>query len=310
MEKHSHILPAWQVASHIAMLRLPELVEALHTRHSVTPYVGCELEWYVDHPELEEAVRTAHAATEHAAAAAGLRITPIKPESGQGQFEVGFDAVNNPVALAQAIHDFRAILMEKCAKRGLHILWGAKPYSEDYGSALQVHVHLEDSAGARLFVKQDEQLSPALSASLGGLLAVSPESMYVAAPQPSSYARFVPGCDAPVNLCWGGNNRSVTLRIPLKSGPRCHIEYRLAGTDADPASVLSVLLIGVLHGLETKPHPGEQMHGVASDSQYTLPKLPETLDEAIRLFNESRVLRRWMGEEWFAEVLKISGSKA
>ncbi|MCH2546582.1 MAG: hypothetical protein MK052_03085 [Alphaproteobacteria bacterium] len=302
MVKHTHILPTWHAASQLALLRLPGLVEALRTRHSVTPYVGCELEWYVDQPENEKAICAAYAAVERDAEAHHIRITPIKPEHGKGQYEVGFDACNNPVAMVQAIHDFRALLMEKAAKRGLHILWDAKPFADDYGSALQVHVHLEDAAGTRLFVKKDEYLSPALAACLGGLLDITPEATFIAAPQKDSYNRFVPKFDAPVNICWGGNNRSVTMRIPLKTGSRCHIEYRLAGSDADPASMFGVLLTGILHGLEMHPHPGEQIHGVASDEKYILPKFPADLENAKQVFAGAHVTREWMGEEWFTVV--------
>jgi len=204
--------------------------------------------------------------------------------------------------MVQAIHDFRALLMKEAGKRGLHVLWDAKPHAQDYGSSLQVHVHLEDAAGSRLFVKKDGYLSPPLAACLGGLLDITPEATFVAAPQDADYARFVAKYDAPVNICWGGNNRSVTARLPLKSGARCHIEYRLAGANADPASMFGVLLAGVLHGLESKPHPGEQIHGVASDTQYGLPPLPQSLDEAKQAFNNARATREWMGEEWFAVV--------
>lgn len=302
MERHTHILPEWQTASQLALIRLPELVEALHTRHSVTPYVGCELEWYVDQPDNERIIAEVHAAVLRDADKHHIRMTPIKAEKGHGQYEVGFDACNNPARMVQEIHDFRALLVEKSAKRGLHILWDAKPFPDDYGSALQVHVHLEDAAGQRLFVKKDDYLSPALAACLGGLLDITPEATFVAAPQEADYARFVPKYDAPVNVCWGGNNRSVTVRLPLKSGSRCHIEYRLAGADADPASMFAILLAGVLHGLETKPHPGEQMHGVASDGQYALPPLPHSREEAKQAFSESRATRQWLGEEWFSVV--------
>lgn len=298
MEKHKHILPAWHTASAVAMLRLPALVQALYERHKVTPYVGCELEWYVDQPENERIIAEVHAAVERDAEKHHIRMTAIKPEKGNGQYEVGFDACNNPVAMVQAIHDFRALLTAKAATRGLHIIWDAKPYPDDYGSALQAHVHLEDAAGQRVYVKKDDFLSPALSHSIGGLLAITPAATFVAAPQMADYSRFVPRYDAPVNVCWGGNNRSVTLRLPLKSGSSCHIEYRLAGADADPACVFALLLVGVLHGLESRPHPGEQMHGVASDAQYRLPPLPRNHDDAKRAFSECPAIREWMGDEW------------
>lgn len=305
MKHHVHILPQWLTASKLAMMRLPQLVEALERQHGVTPYVGCELEWYIDQPDNQRVINEIHHAVECQLDAHHIRVTAIKPEKGNGQYEVGFDACSNPARLVQAIHDFRALLEEKAAKRGVHVLWSAKPYADDYGSAMQMHIHLEDAMGSRLYIKRGEYLSPSLAASLGGLLAVTPEATFVAAPQPDDYARFAPKFDAPVNICWGGNNRSVTIRLPLKSGSRCHIEYRLAGADADPASMCGVLLAGVLYGLCNKPHPGEQIHGVASDAQYGLPPLPNTCDAAKNLFHDSHALREWMGEEWFAEVERL-----
>lgn len=302
MQEHPHILPEWRAASQLAMLRLPELVEALRTRHSVTAYVGCELEWYVDRPGSDVAITETYEAVKREAEARRLGISAIKPESGNGQYEVAFAATGNPLQLVGEIHDFCALLAGEAGKRGLHILWDAKPFADDYGNALQMHVHLEDSTGARLFLKQGENLSPALAASIGGLLDITPAAMLVAAPQESSYARFVPKFDAPVNVSWGANNRSVTIRLPYQNGPHCHIEYRLAGGDADPASMLGVVLTGVLHGLESKPPVGKQVYGIASDSQYALPELPCNLQQAKDAFRNSSVLRKWMGDGWFAAV--------
>lgn len=309
MQKHHHILPAWRTASQRAMLRLPELVEALHMRHSVTAYVGCELEWYVDQPGNDVAITQTYEAVMRKAEKEGLRISAIKPESGNGQYEVAFAARDNPSHLAQEIHDFRVLLSEQTGKHGLSVLWDAKPFEKDYGNALQLHVHLEDSSGERLFLKQGDHLSPALAASIGGLLDITPATMLIAAPQESSYARFVPGFDAPVNVSWGANNRSVTLRLPYKNGPQCHIEYRLAGADADPASMLGVVLAGVLHGLESKPPAGRQIHGIASDNHYALPALPRKLEEAKSAFHGSDVLRKWMGEGWFEAVEALYACK-
>lgn len=302
MEKHKHILPDWHLASQLAMLRLPALTQEFHNRHGVMPYVGCELEWYVDQPDNDAAIAATHKAVEQAADSHHIRITPIAPEKGNGQYEVAFAACNSPVAMAQAIHDFRALLMAEAAKRGLRILWAAKPHAEDYGSALQVHVHLEDVTGARLYVKKEAHLSPALSASLGGLLDITPATCFVAAPIAEAFSRFVPRYDAPVNVSWGGNNRSVAIRLPLKSGSHCHIEYRLASADADPASMFGLLLSGVLDGLERRPHPGEQIHGVASDDHYGLPALPKTREEARAIFGSSETCRQYMGDEWFEVV--------
>ena len=68
------------------------------------------------------------------------------------------------------------------------------------------------------------------------------ESMLICAPHANSYHRFQSGSYAPVNMSWGYNNRTVSIRIPANSGPDMRIEHRLAGADANPPMHLSVFI--------------------------------------------------------------------
>lgn len=214
----------------------------------------------------------------------GLRLHSANTESGEGQVEAALLPTQDvDVLLAHAA------LMRVCAEDAASVLgcvvdFSAKPFAQDYGSGIHVHVHLEDAAGELLFFKHDDALSPMLQHVLAGLLADAPRHFAVFFPNTDSWLRLTKGFHAPVNLCWGYNNRTAALRIPdglgLVSGkdalmqtPRSiyrRIEHRLAGADANIEYVLAAVLQGVLRGLE-EPHAlPEAIYGDASHAQYGL----------------------------------------
>lgn len=243
--------------------RITALTDALRERFGVIPVFACELEWYIQAPR-------------DAAVLAGIwreSGQEVKAESGPNQFETAWEPTRDAAGLADSVEQFRRDLAAIAERHDARVNFAAKPFADQRGSALQIHIHLEDKAGKRLFEKRDGWLSDPLKFSLGGLLATLPDSMAVFASTPESRKRYVPGEDAPTTISWGGNNRTVALRLPLKSGPMCHIEHRVPAADADVAACIAAILEGVLYGLEHQCDPGPQTHGNAHDAQYDLPKL-------------------------------------
>lgn len=274
---------------------LIQLQEMLQARFGFAAFFGFELEWYVRPADASEEIAALHEAILIRASEMGLGVESISDEKGEGQYEAAFTERPDGLDLVDCVGEFKGLLVREAEKLGLQINLAAKPFAEDYGSALQAHISLVDESGAPLFTKQDEELSPPLAASLSGLMAILPESLVYAAPFPQSYARFVPGFDAPLTVSWGGNNRSVALRLPRKKPPFTQIEYRVGGADADPATLLALVLAGVLHGLEAGLPLHEQIHGIAHDAQYALPRLPSTLEEAKAAHDQGGVLKRYLG---------------
>ena len=66
---------------------------------------------------------------------------------------------------------------------------------------------------------------------------------------------------APIAATWGYENRTVALRIP--SGPEAarRIEHRTAGADANPYLLLTLILGGILHGIESRLTPPDPITG-------------------------------------------------
>lgn len=274
---------------------LARLQERLRTRFGFAAFFGFELEWYVRPVEDEAAIEALHAEVIHQLQQAGLGLEDLVEEKGEGQYEIAFTHREDAFGLIDAVESFKVALQTEAMRRGLQVSFAAKPFAGDYGSALQAHISLVDASGAPLFIKNDEEISPELAASLAGLMAILPETLRFAAPDEASYARFEPGFDAPLTVSWGGNNRTVALRLPRKKPPFTQIEYRVGGANAEPATLLAIVLAGVLYGLEEQVALSDaQMHGVAHDAQYALPRLPQSLAEAEAAYAQGGVLKRYI----------------
>ena len=120
--------------------------------------------------------------------------------------------------------------------------------------------------------------------------------MLICAPHANSYHRFQNDSCAPVNMSWGYNNRTVSIRIPPSEGPDTRIEHRLAGADANPYLLVSSLLCGILHGLNQKKDPPPPEGGnsyLQNDSE-----LPRTWEEARNNFEQAKILPKYFGNDF------------
>jgi len=161
--------------------------------------------------------------------------------------------------------------------------FSAFPFNDQPASALHWHLHMENAQGQRVFMKRADELSPPLARVLAGLLATMPALMPYFAPNENAYARLRSGQDhVPTTLSWGGNNRSVALRLPESVVLTRRIEHRVCGANADPFTSVWAILVGVHYGLSHELPLSGQMFGNAGDTQYELPGLPIGLDEALQ----------------------------
>lgn len=257
---------------------------------SVRPIVAAELEWYA-WPQGEQGPQSLSISMEDitawvhdAAAEHAITLESVDAERGPGQLECSLPPTPDAAQLAQHLTLLKMSIASVFQRHGHATSFAAKPFADQYGSALHIHLHLEDAAGQHLFWKEEDALSPMLAQAIAGLLATAQESMTAFAPTPDSWKRFTPGWHAPINASWGGNNRTVALRLPdgtgalsgaealLHAAPSRYrrIEHRIAGADSDPASVLTAILSGVHHGLTHQLPPPAPIHGDASHMQYAL----------------------------------------
>jgi glutamine synthetase len=120
------------------------------------------------------------------------------------------------------------------------------------------------------------------------------ELALLSAPNVNSYKRLVPEAFAPTAIAWGRDNRTCPVRV-VGRGESLRIEYRVPGGDANPYLVVASIIAAGLYGVERELPLPAPYEGNAFTSG--LPRLPETLAEAVALWDASEVARDAFGPD-------------
>jgi glutamine synthetase len=265
------------------MTDLNTLTQIFFAKTGYQPLISAEIEFYLP---VGAYILGYQARLERA----GIETYGVEEERGENQFELALKNPSTPLVIAEQI-----VAIKKLFPEGNFL---AKPYADQPGSGLHIHLNLLDEARHNPFTKiGDEEETPALRYAIAGLLNGMLEGFLLFAPNAESYARFSAEPlrygvynNAPVNVSWGGNNRTTAIRIPASSAwPQARrIEHRVAGADADPVAVIGAILLAGQQGLLAKQEPQEKIWGNATDKQYApLPAFPKTLEEAQKIYNKS-----------------------
>ncbi len=213
------------------------------SKHNLTPIIGAEIEFYLSE-NID--VRALASKIGH----------DIKLEKGENQYEIDLLPSSDLVTLAKDIESVRKNIALFATQMGGSADFSSKPFANDYGSSLHIHLNfLEDNN-----IEKYAQI----------LCYYLPQYIQYFLPKSDDYKRLDSKFMAPTHISWGGNNRSVLIRIPDSLPKR--LEHRLAAANADPAGVIFALLDSIKHGIlsyNNIPHIAKT-HGNAFDEQYRL----------------------------------------
>ena len=233
--------------------------------------------------------------------AQGIPADSAISEYSQGQFEINLRHIDDPVlACDQAVLLKRAV-KAAARKHGFVACFMAKPFAEDSGSGLHIHMSLVDRDGCNYYSQGKDSMasppfSPRLRHAVGGLLKTMAESTALFAPNANSYRRMRPEMFAPVEPNWGMNHRAVAIRIPMSDAGNLRLEHRVAGADANPYLVTAAIAAGVHWGLENECDPGRM---IEEGEPVTLKiRIPHRWDAAIDKFARSKVLPMYLGADY------------
>ena len=242
----------------------------------------------------------------------GISVEFSHHEAGPGQNEIDLRYAD-ALTTADNIMTFRTVVKEVAIEQGVYATFMPKPFSQYPGSGMHTHLSLfEGDANAFYEPGAQYQLSKIGRQFIAGLLKHANEISAVTNQFVNSYKRLWGGDEAPSFICWGHNNRSALVRVPLykpNKGQSARVEYRAIDSAANPYLAFSLLLAagmkGIEEGYELPPEAEDDVWALTDSERRALGfnPLPASLDHAIEYMESSELVAETLGEQVFNYVL-------
>ena len=245
--------------------------------------------------------------------AMGISVEFSHHEGGPGQQEIDLRYAD-ALSTADNIMTFRTVVREVALSQGIWATFMPKPFTTHPGSGMHTHVSLFEGDTNTFFEAGAEyQLSKTGRQFIAGVLKHAAEIAVVTNQWVNSYKRLMWGGEAPSYICWGHNNRSAMVRVPMykpNKGQSTRMELRTIDSACNPYLAFSVLLAAGMRGIEE----GYELPREAEDDVWSLTErerkslgidpLPKSLYDAIAVAENSELLAETLGEHVFDFFLR------
>ncbi len=227
-------------------------------------------------------------------------------EDGNGQFENNITYADALTTADRAIF-FRYMVHSLAHEAGMMATFMPKPFSHVTGNGMHMHSSLWGADGEPLFEDPDDVrglgLSQAAYHYIGGILDHGRSMASVVCPSVNSYKRIGVGVPksgstwAPAYVSYGGNNRTVMLRVPEPG----RVEHRGVDGSANPYLAATVVLAAGLDGIDRELDPGDPVNDdlfVLQPEEVAargISHMPVTLGRAVEELVTDDVLREALG---------------
>ena len=231
-----------------------------------------------------------------------IDIDTLTHEAGAAQIEINFNH-GDALSLADQVFLFKRTVREAAVRHQIYATFMAKPMQGEPGSAMHIHQSIVDlKTGTNLFATDDNTDTDLFRGHIAGLQKFLPTVMPLLAPNVNSYRRLIAGTDAPINVHWGRDNRTVGLRVPLSAPDNRRVENRVAGADANPYLALAASLACGYLGMTLNLRPEDPVRGSAHGRPFTLPRHQS---DALEKFNACEPLKEILGAKFIAAVTHV-----
>ncbi len=238
----------------------------------------------------------------------GIEVEIAHHEVAPSQHEIDL-RYDEALRMADKVMTCRFVIKEIAYREGVYATFMPKPLSQENGSGMHTHMSLfKDGKNAFYEDNGSDYLSDTARKFVAGLMKHAPEFTAVTNQWVNSYKRLVPGYEAPVYITWARRNRSDMIRVPLyKPGKEeaSRIELRTPDPACNPYLTFAVILAAGLEGIEKNY---ELVSPVEENVYLMTPEerekrgigmLPGSLIEAIKLAEQSEVVKKALGEHVF-----------
>ena len=248
----------------------------------------------------------------------GISVEFSHHEGAPGQQEIDLRYAD-ALTTADNLMTFRLVMKEVALEQGVYASFMPKPFSEHPGSGMHTHLSLfEGDRNAFYEPGASYQLSKIARAFIAGLLRHAADITAVTNQWVNSYKRLSGGGEAPAYICWGHNNRSALVRVPMykpHKGQSTRIELRSPDSACNPYLAFAVMLAAGLKGIEEGyelPEGAEDDVWALTDAERRamgIDPLPASLAEAIAAMERSELIAETLGEHVFDYFLRNKRSE-
>ena len=233
-------------------------------------------------------------------------------EDANGQFEMNWD-YTDALTTADRHSFFKYMVKTVAENHGFRATFMPKPLPSLTGNGCHAHISVWNNDGQTNLMEDasgELGLSELAYHFIGGLLKHATSITAVTNPVVNSYKRInaprtTSGATwSPNTVTYSGNNRTHMIRIPDTD----RIEVRLADGAANPYLLQAVLIGTGLWGMENKTAPGKRLDidmYAEGHKVRNAPKLPLNLLDALRNFQQNKILRGILGEDFADSYYKL-----
>jgi glutamine synthetase len=243
----------------------------------------------------------------------GISVEFSHHEVAPGQQEIDLRYAD-ALTTADNLMTMRLVVKEVALEQGIYASFMPKPFSDQPGSAMHTHLSLFEGDRNAFHDASDQfQLSKVGRAFVAGLLQHAAEFTAVTNQWVNSYKRLWGGGEAPAYVCWGHNNRSALVRVPMykpHKGNSTRVEIRSPDSACNPYLTFAVMLAAGLKGIEE----GYDLPDGAEDDVWALTSgerralgiapLPGSLSDATKTLETSELMAETLGEHVFDFFLR------
>ncbi len=226
-----------------------------------------------------------------------IPIQKVHHEVGNGQYEIEPRPYEDVLKSADDYALIKEVVKKTAEEHETIATFMAKPLQSEPGSGMHVHITMIKDGK---FVTSEK-----MKHFIGGLLNHAKGLSAICCPSVNSYKRLVPGFEAPVYIAWGGDNRSVLVRIPSYGNieeEKGRAEFRAGDASGNFYLMLNSLLVAGMAGLKEGIDPGHHVEQDLFDmdmediKKLGIDILPSNLGEALDSLEKDPVVVESLGE--------------
>ena len=227
----------------------------------------------------------------------GIQPLSSHHEQGPGQHEIDFKD-SNPLTAADRLLSFKAVVKAIAASNGLFASFMPKPLAGENGNCLYINFGLFKD-DINLFEKSGGTFSKWGESFVAGILKRAPEMTVFLNPLHNSYRRIADG-EEPDHAAFSKSGQKGLAYLINQDEGGARLLYRGADPSVNPYLAVALLLSAGLEGMQYR----EQFCDVAER------ELPGSLNEAIKLAENSQFIQDVIGNEIFSEYISAKKKEA